>query len=99
MPTRMRASARRPRCSPPSACSAPPISSRLGESQCRSTASSRATRLVPTSAPSITASAMAVVMKPCPAIEAVIRAVAVLLCTAMVAATPAKKAASRLRVP
>ncbi len=51
---------------------------------------------VPTSAPSITASACAVPIKPCPANEATISAVAVLLWISAVMPTPAKNARTGL---
>ena len=67
-----------------------------GASHCRSSDSTWATSVVPTSAPSITASAGAVSTRPRPANEATTKAVAVLLCRTPVTPMPASSAAKRL---
>ena len=59
--------------------------------------STTAMRLVPTSAPSITASAAPPVTRPLPTKEATMRQVAVLDCTTPVTPTPAAMALKRLR--
>lgn len=68
-------------------------------SQWMSKARMRVTRLVPTLPPSIIACAIAEFMKPLAANDAVIRAVAVLLCSAIVTARPTANAMIRFRVP
>ena len=65
---------------------------RSGDSQDRSNDRTTVTSDVPTSAPSITASACAVPIKPWPANAATISAVAVLLWISAVMPTPAKNA-------
>ena len=67
-----------------------------GESHDRSNENTTAIRLVPMSAPSITASAALVVTRPLPTKEATIRQVAVLDCTMLVTPNPAATACSRL---
>jgi len=67
-----------------------------GDNHDRSNENTRTIRLVPTSAPSITASAGAVAIKPWPTNAATISAVAVLLCISAVTPSPAAKAAKRL---
>ena len=72
-----------------------PVKIRSGASHDRSNDSRTVTSAVPTSAPSITASAGAVPIKPWPANDATISAVAVLLWMRPVTPNPAKKAEPR----
>ncbi len=67
-----------------------------GDSHDRSNENTSTIRLVPTSAPSITASAGAVAISPCPAKAATISAVAVLLWMRPVTPSPANRAVKRL---
>ncbi len=67
-----------------------------GESQLRSNENTTAIMAVPTSAPSITASAAAVGTRPLPTKLATIRQVAVLLCTRLVTPRPASSEVNRL---
>ena len=73
-----------------------PIKMKRGESQDRSRENSRAIRLVPMSAPSITASAPGRLISPCPKNEDTISAVAVLDCSSAVTPIPDKAAVNRL---
>ena len=73
-----------------------PTKIRSGESHDRSSENTTAMRLVPTSAPSITASAALVVTRFLPTKEATIRQVAVLDCTRLVTPRPAIRARKRL---
>ena len=73
-----------------------PTKIRSGESHDRSSENTTAMRLVPTSAPSITASAALVVTRFLPTKEATIRQVAVLDCTRLVTPSPAIRARKRL---
>jgi len=68
-----------------------------GDSHDRSNEKTTAISAVPTSAPSITASAGAVAISPWPTNEATIRQVAVLDCTSPVTAMPAPTESARLR--
>ena len=83
-------------CPALNASSPPTISS--GETQLRSNDRTWTTRVVPTSAPSMTARAGATLTSWRPAKEVIISAVAVLLCNRAVTPTPTPKAANRLRV-
>jgi len=67
-----------------------------GDSQLRSKEKTTAIIAVPTSAPSITASAAAVVTSPLPTKLATMRQVAVLDCTRLVTPKPAANASGRL---
>ena len=75
-----------------------PIRISAGESQSTLKETIWATRLVPTSAPSMMASAEAVLTMPREANEAAINAVAVLLCSSMVMPSPVENAVKRLRM-
>src|SRR6476620_11526007 len=72
-----------------------PVKISNGASHDRSNDSNTVTNAVPTSAPSMTASAGAVPMSPCPANDATISAVAVLLWISPVTPRPAKNAEAR----
>ncbi len=72
-----------------------PLNISSGASHDRSKDSRTVTSAVPTSAPSITASAGAVPINPCPANDATISAVAVLLWISPVTPSPAKNADAR----
>ena len=74
-----------------------PTRTNSGDSQSKRNDSAWTTSEVPTSAPSITASAGAVAISPRSAKDAVISAVAVLLCRMPVTPSPAPNAASRWR--
>jgi hypothetical protein len=67
-----------------------------GDSHDRSNENTTAIIAVPTSAPSITASAAPVPTSPVPTKDATIRQVAVLLCTRLVTPSPASAAVKRL---
>ena len=73
-----------------------PVTIRIGETKLMSNDSTSVTIAVPTSAPSMTASAGAVAMSPCPANAATMSAVAVLLCSSAVTDRPAANALPRL---
>ena len=73
-----------------------PTKMNSGESQDRSNENTTAIRLVPTSAPSITASASGSVTRPWPTKDETIRAVAVLDCTSAVTPRPERAAVQRL---
>ncbi len=73
-----------------------PTKIRNGDSHDRSNENTSTIRLVPTSAPSITASAGAVPIRPWPAKAATISAVAVLLWSSPVTPSPANSAVKRL---
>jgi len=72
-----------------------PTRIRNGESQDRSSENTSVTSAVPRSAPSITASAGAVAINPCPVNAVTISAVALLLWMRAVTARPAKNALKR----
>ncbi len=69
-----------------------PISVNSGDSQERSSVSTRAMSAVPTSAPSMTASAVGSAIRPWATKEMASKAVALLLCTNAVTPMPAPKA-------
>ncbi len=73
-----------------------PIKMNSGDNHDRSRENTTAIRLVPTSAPSITASAEGSTMSPWPTKDATINAVAVLDCTRAVTPRPDMTALSRL---
>ena len=73
-----------------------PQNSSSGDSHDRSKENTCTIKLVPTSAPSMMASADAVAIRPRPANEVAITAVAVLLCTSPVTPSPARTAVKRL---
>ena len=75
-----------------------PMKMNSGESQDRSRENTSAIRLVPMSAPSITAKADCNVIRPWPTKEATISAVAVLDCTRAVTPTPEAIAVRRLLI-
>ena len=75
-----------------------PITMSRGDSQDRSKEKTTAIRLVPMSAPSITASPAPVAIKPCPTNEDAIRQVAVLLWMSPVTPSPASIAVNWLSV-